>query len=264
MNHFDHAASLDESIERAVDLLAAAHRILCLTGAGVSAESGVATFRDPQSGLWADFDPERLATQDGFRQDPGLVWRWYMGRLSQVEQAKPNPGHFALAEMERRRPNFTLATQNIDNLHERAGSGTVLHLHGSINAFRCNECGASYQIADEDRTATLPPNCVHCGGWVRPALVWFGEALPQDELSLSFRAAQICDVILVVGTSGLVYPAASIPEMAARSGAFVIDVNPEPNPITEIADVYLCGPGGVILPRVAEMWGRLIDPHTWT
>jgi NAD-dependent deacetylase len=252
MDAFGRVSSVDEAIERAAALLSGARSIACLTGAGVSAESGVDTFRDAQTGLWSHFDPRMLASQDGFAEDPGLVWRWYMGRLSQVEQAQPNPGHHALANMERLMPGFTLATQNIDNLHERAGNRSVLHLHGRINAFHCNDCDSDYTLCDEDRTAALPPFCTSCGGWVRPAVVWFGEMLPERVLAHAYRAVEQCDVLLVVGTSGVVYPVASMPELAARSGATVIDVNPEPNPVSELADVYLCGPGGVILPRLFE------------
>lgn len=250
MNSFDRAVSLEDSICEAAAILARARHIACLTGAGISAESGVSTFRDALTGLWSTFDPQRLASQEGFAEDPGFVWRWYMGRLAQVEQAQPNAGHRALAELERRTRTFTLVTQNVDNLHERAGSQDTLHLHGRINTFHCNECGAAYALSDEDRIAGLPPYCIHCGGWVRPSVVWFGEMLPEYALDEATRAAQQCDVMLVVGTSGIVYPAASLPEVALANGATVIDVNPEPNPISEVANYYLCGTGGVILPAL--------------
>ena len=237
--------------------LARAEHVACLTGAGVSAESGVATFRDSQTGLWSNFDAEQLASQAGFRSDPGLVWRWYMERLAKMEAVQPNPGHLALALLETLMPQFTLATQNIDNLHERAGSRRVLHLHGSIARFHCNHCGASYGLRPEDRSDTQPPACTVCGDRVRPSVVWFGEALPDRILDEAYRAAEKCDVMLVVGTSGVVYPAAYLPELAKAGGALVIDVNPEPNPISQIAHYYLRGPGGELLPQLAAAVERL-------
>lgn len=242
-------------IRRAADLLATARSIAVLTGAGVSAESGVATFRDAQAGLWTRFDPQQLASQEGFAADPGLVWRWYMQRLTMVEQAQPNPGHRALAQLEQLAPSVTLVTQNVDDLHERAGSRTVLHLHGSIARFRCNVCEASHSLSANERASSQPPDCVACGGAVRPAVVWFGEMLPERVLDHAHRAVKHCDVMLVVGTSGVVYPAAQLPFLAKQSGAHVIDVNPEPNPISEIAEVYLPGAGGELLPRVVDVMG---------
>ncbi len=239
-------------IRRAADLLATAHSIAVLTGAGVSAESGVATFRDAQAGLWARFDPQQLASQEGFAADPGLVWRWYMQRLVMVEQALPNPGHRALAQLEKLAPSVTLITQNVDDLHERAGSRNILHIHGSITRFRCNVCGDSHSLSANDRTGSQPPLCIACGGPVRPAVVWFGEMLPAHVLDRAYRAVERCEVMLVVGTSGVVHPAAQLPFVAKRFGAHVIDVNPEPNPISEIAEVYLPGAGGELLPRVVE------------
>jgi NAD-dependent deacetylase len=240
------------SIDRAAQLLAHADRVVVLTGAGVSAESGIATFRDAQTGLWSRFSPTQLASQAGFAADPGLVWRWYMQRLSMVEEAQPNPGHRALAELERLSPSFTLITQNVDELHERAGSREVLHLHGSIARFRCNKCKAPYLLQEADRNAPQPPCCVTCGGLVRPDVVWFGEFLPQQTMERASRAAERCSVMLVVGTSGVVYPAAELPFVAKQGGAHVVDVNPETNPISGIADCYLQGPGGEILPLLME------------
>lgn len=217
---------------------------------GVSAESGVATFRDAQTGLWSKFDPHQLASQAGFAEDPGLVWRWYMDRLQQVQRVQPNPGHITLARLERVTPAFTLFTQNVDDLHERAGSQAVLHLHGTINRFHCNVCAVEHLLQVEERQQPLPPRCIHCGGPVRPSVVWFGELLPGNVLERAWQAAATCDVMLVVGTSGVVYPAAQLPYAAKEQGATIIDVNPEPTPISAIADLFLQGFSGQVLPQL--------------
>jgi NAD-dependent deacetylase len=244
-------------IEAAARLLARAQRVACLTGAGVSAESGVATFRDAQRGLWSQFDPQQLASQEGFAADPGLVWRWYMARLEMVESAQPNAGHRALAQLESLAPSFTLVTQNVDDLHERAGSRNVLHLHGSILLFRCNECSAGYGLRREERTAEMPPTCPVCGGMVRPNVVWFGEGLPAQTSNRAWLASERCEVMLVVGTSAVVYPAAQLPFVAKQRGAAVIDVNPEPTPISQIAGLFLQGRSGKVLPQVVERVAEL-------
>lgn len=245
------------TISEAARLLNQAEQIVCLTGAGVSAESGVATFRDPQTGHWARFDPQQLASQAGFAANPGLVWRWYMERLlSATQRAQPNAGHRALAEIERLRPHFTLVTQNVDNLHESGGSQNVIHLHGEITRFHCNRCGRTHELNEADQAATDPPHCAHCGGLVRPSVVWFGENLPLSAMNAAWQAAESCDLMLVVGTSGVVYPAAQLPFMAQERGVAVIDINPAPSPISEMATIYLQGPSGVILPQiVSEMRG---------
>lgn len=239
-----------QQINQASQRLAQAKRIVCLTGAGVSAESGVATFRDAQTGLWSKFDPQRLASQAGFAADPGLVWRWYMARLASVETAAPNPGHLALARLEALSSAFTLVTQNVDDLHERAGSRQVLHIHGRINRFRCNYCQAEHSLQPDERQQALPPTCAHCGDQVRPDVVWFGEALPGRVVDVAWREAERCDVLLVVGTSGVVYPVAQLPALAKQAGAVVIDINPECTPISMLADISLQGAGGVVLPQV--------------
>ena len=246
-------------LTQAAQTLSQARHIVCLTGAGVSAESGVATFRDAQTGLWARFDPQRLASQAGFADDPGLVWRWYSERLRMVEAAMPNPGHRALARLQELTPAFTLVTQNVDDLHERAGSQQVQHIHGRIHIFRCNYCRAEHTLQPSERTQALPPRCLACGDQVRPDVVWFGEALPEQVVEIAWRAAEACDVMLVVGTSGVVYPVAELPLLAKRAGAVVIDVNPQCNPISEFADIFLQGAGGVILPQMVD---SLIDFHS--
>lgn len=237
-------------IERAAARLAAAESVVCLTGAGVSAESGVPTFRDAQTGLWSRFDPEELASPQAFAADPGLVWRWYMWRLQLLADARPNPGHFALARLAPLLSTFLLVTQNVDDLHEQAGSRNVLHLHGSLLRFRCDTCQQPHRLSDAEQQADAPPACAHCGGLVRPAVVWFGEGLPWDAVERAASAASTCDAMLVVGTSGLVYPAAQLPVIARQAGAAVIDVNPQPGPISSLADIFLQGKSGEILPEL--------------
>jgi NAD-dependent deacetylase len=247
---FDSTELEMRQLAKAARLLSPAQRIACLTGAGVSAESGIATFRDAQTGLWANFDPMQLASQAGFSAEPGVVWRWYMERLQRVEQAQPNPGHRVLADLEAQVRRFTLITQNVDDLHERAGSHSVLHLHGRIDRFHCNRCGFDHTLTAQERSASQPPQCLACGGAVRPSVVWFGEALPGRILDHAWRAAERCDVMLVVGTSGVVYPAAQLPLLARQSGARIIEINPERSPLADILDVHLQGPAGVILPAL--------------
>jgi len=238
-------------------LLSEARRVAVLTGAGASAESGVATFRDAQTGLWSRFDAQRLASQEGFIDDSGLVWGWYMHRLATVEVAQPNPGHHALAALAGEVDELTLITQNVDDLHERAGSQHVLHLHGHIGRFHCNECGTAYYLQPQDRIASLPPVCHLCNGYVRPSVVWFGEMLPERVLNAARRAAEQCDVFLVVGTSGIVYPAAQLPTVARNHDAEVVEVNTEPSMLSEVVDYVLLGPSGQILPAIlAELRSR--------
>jgi NAD-dependent deacetylase len=240
------------ALDQAASLVSAARCIVCLTGAGVSAESGVPTFRDAQSGLWNQYDPETLASPDGFARDPGLVWRWYMWRLTLLEAAKPNAGHVALAELERKTADFTLVTQNVDDLHEQAESQHVLHLHGRLNRFHCNRCQGPHTLTPEDRSAEQPPICHHCGGRVRPSVVWFGEHLPAHVLQAAVEATRRCNLMLVAGTSGLVYPAAELPYIAKKAGAVVIDINPQPGPLSHLADLYLSGASGSILPGLLK------------
>ena len=242
--------SMAERIARAGEVLATSRRVVCLTGAGVSAESGIATFRDAASGLWSKFDPQQLASQAGFAADGSLVWRWYMERLAAVERAQPNAGHLALAQLARLIDNFTLVTQNVDDLHERAGHDHVLHLHGRLSRFRCNLCRHEHQLIEGERTAPAPPQCPLCGDRVRPDVVWFGEALPGRILDVAWQAAERCQLMLVVGTSGVVYPAAQLPLVAQAHGATVIDINPECTPISEVADFFLQGSSGEILPQL--------------
>lgn len=228
-------------------------RLVILSGAGISKESGISTFRDAMDGLWAKYDPQQLATPQAFRRNPKLVWDWYTYRRGLLAQTEPNPGHYAIAELEKRLPQVTVITQNIDGLHQRAGSRDVITLHGDI---RLNKCFANCQgeptyinIEDWDLDAG-PPRCPHCGEWVRPDVVWFNESLPAAALSRAFELCAHADVALVVGTSGVVQPAASLPVVAHQNGATVIEVNPEVSTITSLAKWHLAGPSGVILPQV--------------
>ncbi len=209
---------------RLVTMLQRAQSVTVLTGAGVSAESGIPTFRDAQTGMWATFNPEELASPDGFRRNPRLVWEWYAWRRELVQQAQPNPGHVALVEMERRVRNFTLITQNVDGLHQRAGSQKVIELHGNIGRVTCSSEGVEVETWDTS-TDELPPRCPHCGSYLRPDVVWFGEMLPRHALQAAWDAAEQCDLFLSVGTSGVVEPAASLPRVARQSGADVLVVN---------------------------------------
>jgi NAD-dependent deacetylase len=251
------SSPLDMQLQRAAAALAAARRVVVLTGAGVSAESGISTFRDADTGLWSRFDPMRLASQEGFAENPALVWQWYMERLGVMERAQPNPGHLALAELERLAPEFVLATQNVDDLHERAGSRHVLHLHGLITRYLCNLCGAPHAITPTDRRRPRPPLCPSCGAPIRPGVVWFGEMLPERILDQAYRSARRCDVLLIVGTSGVVYPVAHLPHMAKSAGAHVIEQNLQCDAYQQVADVQLEGRGGILLPQLVEAVKRL-------
>jgi NAD-dependent deacetylase len=242
-------------IHKAAEMLATSQHIAVLTGAGVSKESGVPTFRDAMDGLWARFDPHQLATAEAFKENPKLVWDWYEYRRELVRGAHPNAGHVALAQLEDYFPGVTVITQNVDDLHEQAGSTDVVHLHGKIAQSKCfYHCQGEPTLID---ISTLtwdkesgPPSCPHCGHWVRPDVVWFGEMLPMDALNRARTACATSAVMLVIGTSGLVNPAASLPSYARGRGAKIIEINPLETPITEVAHLYLGGASGDVLPRV--------------
>src|SRR5215469_10939024 len=227
---------------------ASGKRVAVLTGAGVSAESGVPTFRDAQTGLWAKYNPEDLAPPRAFRRNPRLVWEWYAWRRQLVAQAKPNPAHLALAEMEKLFPQFHLITQNVDGLHQRAGSLKVIELHGNITRTKCFDEGTV--IASWPDTDEVPPKCPNSGGVLRPDVVWFEEPMPETEMALATQASTTCNIFLSIGTSSLVYPAASLPFEALRSGATVIEINPRPTPFTEKAQFVLNGAAGIVLPML--------------
>lgn len=242
------------SVAEAARVLKKARRVAVLTGAGVSKESGVPTYRDALTGLWSNYSFEDLASPEGFRRDPAMVWEWYEARRAQLAEVQPNPGHFALAQLAAHFDQYTLITQNVDDLHERGGSRGVIHLHGTLMGTRCFfncQGDPTYVMPDQFVMGEVsPPACPHCGRWLRPDVVWFGEMLPQDEYSRAQQAAASCDVMLVVGTSGLVYPAAGLPMGAEIAGATVIEINPEPTDISHIAQICLRGPSGEILPQL--------------
>jgi len=224
-----------------------ANAVTVLTGAGISAESGVPTFRG-DGGLWRSFRPEDLATPEAFERDPKLVWEWYDWRRQLVAKAQPNPGHKALVELEGRKPKFTLITQNVDGLHDLAGSKNLLKLHGDIWQLRCTECKNRWA----DRRVPLPempPHC-SCGALARPDIVWFGESLPRGVWEQASEAVRSAEILLVIGTSGVVYPAADLIPLALSRNVKVIEINPDETPFSEDVDCALCGPAGVVLPTL--------------
>ncbi|MDT6964556.1 NAD-dependent deacylase [Cupriavidus sp. SZY C1] len=234
-------------LEQARTWIAAAQNIFVLTGAGISAESGVPTFRDALTGLWARFDPEELATEVAYRRQPALVWQWYQHRRELVAAARPNPAHYALAALARQK-SVTLITQNIDGLHQQAGSEHVVELHGNLFANKwldsCGRCDTVPPVPGD------PPHCALCGAMMRPGVVWFGEDLPRVARFRADHAAQTCDLCLVVGTSGLVYPAAALPGLAKEHGARVIVVNPQPSALDQTADLVVSAAAGDALPKL--------------
>ncbi|MCF8604110.1 NAD-dependent deacylase [Gordonia sp. HY442] len=234
-------------LDGARDLLDAASSIVVFTGAGMSAESGIPTFRDALTGMWEKHDPMTLASPDGWAADPDLVWAWYADRATRVRSVMPNAGHLAVAELGRR-PGVTVSvvTQNVDDLHERAGSAVTSHLHGSLFAPRCQDCG---RAESPDLAVAMPrPACPLCGSPLRPGVVWFGEPLPSDDWLRAENAVSEADLMIVVGTTGVVYPAAELPERASAAGVPVVEVNPEPSAVTSFASVRLAGPAAQMLP----------------
>lgn len=232
-----------------------ARRVAVLTGAGISAESGIATFRDAQSGLWSRFRAEDLATVAAFERDPQLVWDWYAMRRELVVAAAPNPGHFALAALARHIPELTLVTQNVDGLHQKAGSPDVLELHGNIGRVKCFAEGRVIPEADWVLGAGVP-RCPHCDALLRPDVVWFGETLPASTFRRAEQACREAEIVFSVGTSGLVPPAATLPVTAIEAGAVGVEVNLEATYLGELFDYGLYGPSGVVLPAlVAAVWG---------
>src|SRR5438270_5219019 len=233
-----------------IESLRAAKKIVALTGAGISSESGLATFRDAQTGLWSRFRPEELATVEAFQRDPKFVQDWYAWRRENALKAEPNAGHLALAEMEERAPEFLLVTQNVDGLHARAGSKRTVELHGNIHRFRCfeNDCGSDNFDLEHGR-------CRSCGGNLRPDVVWFGEMLPTDAIEHAILAAEKCDVFFSIGTSSVVYPAADLWRHAKDGGAMVIEINKDSTSLTPLADYSFLGKAGEILNElVQEIW----------
>lgn len=240
--------------EELIRFLRKAERVAALTGAGVSQESGLRTFRDAQTGLWAQYKPTDLASPEAFERDPKLVWDWYAWRREAIKGVRPNPGHYALVDMARHTPDFNLITQNVDGLHRMAGSPTVIELHGNLQRVKCSLCGQ--QAEDWDEADENVPQCESCGGMLRPDVVWFGESLPRSELEAAVEAARSCLVFFSIGTSGLVQPAASLAFAARNRGAVVVEINAEPTPLTERVDFAFHGKSGRILPELVQaVWG---------
>ncbi|NJN66088.1 MAG: NAD-dependent deacylase [Chloroflexaceae bacterium] len=233
-----------------------AEHVVVLTGAGVSAESGIPTFQEARTGVWAAYDPAELATPQAFLRNPRLVWDWYAERRQEMEAAQPGPSHYALVDLEQGIPHFLLITQNIDGLHWRAGSRELLELHGNIGRCRCFDCGTYAFGWDEE--GAKPPSCAHCGGLLRPDVVWFGEGLPGQQLRAAYRATEQAHLFFSVGTSAGVQPAASLPLIARRSGAYVVEINPHETALSLMADCWLRATPGAVLPVLA----RWVMPQT--
>jgi NAD-dependent deacetylase len=237
------------------DRLAAALRradhVVVLTGSGVSAESGIPTFRDAQTGLWARFQPEELATPEAFERDPALVWQWYQWRRELVARARPAAGHLAIAALERLLARLTLVTQNVDGLHQQAGSQAVIEFHGNIWRNRCAAEGTI--LAVETSGTTKPPRCPSCGARVRPDVTWFGEPIAPTALMAAEGAIRTCDVFIAVGTSAVVQPAAGLADAARRAGALLVEVNPQDTPLSGRADVALRDTAGNALTAMVDI-----------
>lgn len=243
---------IQDAIDHAAGLLARARSVVVLTGAGVSAESGIGTFRDPEEGLWSNFDPMELAHIDAFHRDPELVTRWYHWRFRKCADAKPNPGHLALAELAKSHPDLTLVTQNIDGLHQAAQSPEVIEIHGSILRWRCTRTGETIPI--DDLTFETFPIPSPTGGLYRPDVVWFGEALPEDAMNRVGAALSRCECFVSVGTSSVVYPAAGFIEVARSRGASTIEINRDATPATAAVDVAIRLPSGRALPELVTRY----------
>lgn len=252
------ALNLEQQIELLRGRIGAAMdgggRIAALSGAGMSAESGIPTFRDSQSGLWARFDPQQLASEEGFRADPATVWRWYAERRQAIREAQPNAGHRALGAFARRNPGrLVVITQNVDNLHQRAGNADAIRLHGDILADRWfGGCRRGRDCDPARASAGEPPQCPECGALLRPGVVWFGEYLPEDAVDAAAQAADGCAVMLVVGTSGAVWPAAGFARRAREAGAWVAILNPQPSEIDSVAHQCLRGTAALVLPALLD------------
>jgi NAD-dependent deacetylase len=235
-------------IDRVASWIRTAGRLVILTGAGISAESGVPVFRGA-GGLWRQFRPEQLATPDAFARQPELVWEWYLWRRARIAEAQPNAGHRTIARWQQERQGLTLLTQNVDGLHERAGSPAPIELHGNLWRVRCAH-GCGFAATDAfDAPARTALTCA-CGAWLRPDVVWFGESLDERALQHAFSAVEEADVVLVVGTSAVVYPVAALPHMARRQRARVVEINVDETPLSADVDAVLRGPAGEILPAL--------------
>jgi NAD-dependent deacetylase len=243
-------AAIPTPLLSAATAIGKARHVCVLTGAGISAESGVPTFRDAQTGLWAQFRPEDLATPAAFERDPGRIWDWYEWRRELVRRVEPNAGHHALVQLAGQVPKLTLVTQNVDGLHQRAGSTGVIEYHGNLLRDRC--CAEGTLAERATRSVTGLPECARCGELLRPDVVWFGEAIPPQALQDADAAVTDCDVFLSIGTASVVYPAAGLAASARHCGATVIEINTEPTALTQLADFSLRGPSGAVLPQLLQ------------
>lgn len=255
---------LTSECERAVELLRGASRVVALTGAGMSQESGVPTFRDALTGLWSRYDPMELATPDAYRRNPARVFGWYLSRWRRVREVSPHAGHRALAQLEGAFAELVVVTQNVDGLHRRAGSRDIIELHGSLEAFRCfdggHPCGIDRieMLAPTEDTEVEPPACETCGSPVRPGVVWFGEMLPPGAVERAWHLVQQSDVVLVIGTSSVVYPVAELPYVALAAGAEVIEINPQETPLTPRATLAWQVTAAAALPQLADAFGPAV------
>lgn len=264
--HEDFGASW-AALERAREVVSNARHIVCFTGAGISAESGIATYRDPLTGIWAEHDPRTLETASVFRRNPQLVWGWYLWRRQQVTNAQPNAAHFAVAQLAATGRKVSVITQNVDDLHERAGSGDVLHLHGSLSTPKCFACHRPGTLPQHQMPLPAggalvePPRCERCSGRLRPNVVWYGEDLPSDVWKSAIASVKSCDVLISVGTSGIVTPAADIPWLALSSGATVIHVNTEDVSTDEPNELMLIGKATEVLLKLFALVTRAEQPQ---
>lgn len=233
--------------------------ITILTGAGISAESGIPTFRDAQRGLWANYSPEELASPEGFARNPELVWNWYEWRRKIISESRPNPGHYALARMEKIIPQVNIITQNVDGLHQLAGSLDVVELHGNIHR---NRCSSENTLVDEILNGeSKPPRCPRCKAFIRPDVVWFGESLPAASIERAIETSSKCDVFFSIGTSSVVYPAASLPFVARNQGAIIVEINPASTPLSPYSTYTLHGSAGFILPALMKVAWQEEESH---
>ncbi|MCE5322909.1 NAD-dependent deacylase [bacterium] len=249
-------ADKEQSQDQLIDILKKSRNVFVFTGAGVSKESGLPTFRD-LDGEWTKYDPMTFATLDGFLHNPVMVWNLYRTRQKQIAAAQPNPGHVAIAQMESYYPEFLLCTQNVDDLHERAGSRKIVKIHGDVTKVRCIDCGRTHMVADYDFPDEFDddslPKCSGCGGLCRPDIVWFGEYVPQEAFIASTMAATECDLMLIVGTSGEVSGGYGFAERAIHHGAKIVEVNPTQGALTHYAHFWIPEPAGVALPHIWEL-----------
>ena len=243
-------------MEEFLNILLNCNNCVVLTGAGISAESGVPTFRGKE-GLWGKLKPEELATMDAFIANPKVVWEWYNWRRDLINKVRPNPGHFALTELEKRFDSFTLITQNVDGLHEKAGTKNILELHGNVYRNKCLDCQQIFIESDDIDPANIP-TCNYCGGKIRPDIVWFGEMLDEDIIQEAFYVTEQADLFLSIGTSALVHPAASLPVIAKQHGATLVEINIDETPISSLSDFNWKSKAGEFLPELCEKLNRKV------